>query len=68
MILEETETYSDRRLRFTVTWLAILILILVLIGLLSHPAIHNDKPVWKSSPYGELHDTAGVKADSNSRK
>ena len=62
MTLLEGETYSERRFRFTVASLSILILILVAIGLLSHRAIPDNRPSWKSAPYGDLRDTGRVKA------
>jgi hypothetical protein len=62
MTIAESETHFVRRFHFTVASLSILIIILILIGLLSHRAIHDGKPAWKSSPYGELRDTGIVKA------
>jgi len=67
MTLSEIEVYSSRRLRFTVAWLAVVILILILVALLSHPTISDNRPVWKSSPYGEPKDTGTATKDSASR-
>jgi hypothetical protein len=63
MTFLENETYSDRRTLYTVASLSILILILVIIGLLSHrPMNDNGNPVWKSAPYGDPQDTGRLKA------
>jgi hypothetical protein len=62
MTLSEGETFSVRRFHFTVASLFVLIIMLILIGLLSHRTIPYSKPVWKSSPYGEVQDSGNVKA------
>ena len=62
MTILQSETLSVRRFRFTVASLSVLIIILILIGLLSHRTIPDNKPAWKSSPYGEPRDTGSVKA------
>jgi hypothetical protein len=66
MALSEIESYSDRRFRLTVAGLAILIFILVIIGILSHRSIQDNRPVWKSSPFSEMPDTGTVKAARDS--
>jgi hypothetical protein len=60
--LTEIETYSVRRFHFTVARLALLIIILVILGLLSHRTISINRPVWKSAPYGDLGDTGTARA------
>ena len=69
MTISDIEIYSSRRLRFTVAWLAAVILILILVALLSHPRISDNRPVWKLSPYGEPQESGTAKAatDSTSR-
>jgi hypothetical protein len=62
MTLAEDESYPDRRFRFTVAWLSVLLLILVLLGLLSHPKNPVSHAVWKSAPYGEPRDTVSIRA------
>jgi hypothetical protein len=62
MILPEIETYPVQRFRNRVTWLAVLILVFVILGLLSHRTISDNRPAWKSSPYGEPRDTGTMKA------
>ena len=62
MTYSESEYYSVRRFRFTVAYLSILIILVVILGLLSHRTISVDRPVWKSSTYGEPRDTRSVKA------
>jgi hypothetical protein len=62
MTILKSETYSDRRFRLTVTSLSILIIILILIGLLSHRTVPDSKAAWKSSPYGDLGDTGTARA------
>ena len=62
MTLSESEFYPARRFHFTVALLSILLIILVLIGLLSHRTIPVNHPVWKSSPYSDLRDTANIRA------
>jgi hypothetical protein len=62
MILSQSEFYPVRRFRFTVTFLCLAIVVLVIIGLLSHRTLSYNRPVWKLSPYGELRDTGSVKA------
>jgi uncharacterized membrane protein affecting hemolysin expression len=62
MTLSESEFYPARRYHFTVACLFVLLLMLILAGLLSHRTLSYNRPVWKSSPYGELRDTGTVKA------
>ena len=66
MTHSEGESYSDRRFRLTVAGLAILIFILIIIGLLSHRTLQDNRPAWKSSPYSEMQDTGTVKAARDS--
>jgi len=63
MTLAENNTIDPRRFRFTVASLSVLIIILVLIGLLSHRTISYKNAAWKSSPYGDVRDTGTVKAN-----
>ena len=62
MTYSESEYYHVRRFRFTAAYLFILIILVVILGPLSHRTISIDHPVWKSSPHGDLRDTASVKA------
>lgn len=62
MTYSENEYYPVRRFRLTLVSLFVLIIMLALIGLLSHRTTSIDHPVWKSSPYGDPRDTGAVKA------
>ncbi|MCX6133316.1 MAG: hypothetical protein NTU47_05825 [Ignavibacteriales bacterium] len=62
MIPLEIETYPLRRFKTRVAWLAVLIIVLIILGLLSHKTISDNLPVWKSSPYGNPANTGTVKA------
>lgn len=62
MTYSEDDNYPVRRFRFTVASLSILIILVVILGLLSHRTISIDRPVWKSAPYGNLHGTGSVHA------
>ncbi len=58
----ENEMYPARRFRIAVARLIILIIILVVLGLLSHPTAPVNRAVWKSSPYGDPRGTEIMKA------
>lgn len=62
MILSQSEYYPVRRFRLTVTSLCLAILVLLILGLLSHRTLSTNRPVWKSAPYGEVRDTGTAKA------
>jgi hypothetical protein len=55
----DRDTISSGRIRITLVLSLVLLLALVIIGLLGHPAADdNSKIVWKSAPYGEPRDSA----------
>lgn len=66
MTPSKSEVYPSRRFRSTIAWISIVILILILVGLLTHPATVDNHAVWKSSPYGEPRDTGKVIATKDS--
>ena len=60
--LSENETYPARRFHRVVARLVLLIIILVVLGLLSHPTAPVNRAVWKSCPYGNPRDAGIMKA------
>jgi hypothetical protein len=62
MTSSEVEYYPVRRFRVGLARLAILLLLLIILGLLSHRTTTVNRAVWKTSPYGDSRDAAIVRA------
>jgi hypothetical protein len=62
MTSPQSEYYPVRRFRLVVASLCFIIIILTAIGLLSRRTLSDNRPAWKSAPYGDTRDKGSVRA------